>query len=63
MLFKKIFIVIILSLFYSSSFANTPKSTGKYKKWESFAMETDKGKICLSCSVLGIHVNSQIPMR
>jgi hypothetical protein len=48
MLFKKIFIVIILSLFYSSSFANTPKSTGKYKKWESFAMETDKGKICFA---------------
>ena len=28
--------------------ANTPRSTGKYKNWESFTAETDKGKICFA---------------
>ena len=48
MLFKKIFIFIFLLLSSFSSFANTPKSTGKYKNWESFALETEKGKICFA---------------
>ena len=48
MLFKKNFILIILLLFSFSSYANTPKSTGKYKNWESFTVDTDKGKICFA---------------
>ena len=51
MLFKKNFILIFLLLFSFSSFANTPKSTGKYKNWESFTVELDKGKICFAQSV------------
>ena len=27
--------------------AFTPRSTGKYKNWESFVVETDKGKFVL----------------
>lgn len=46
--FKKILILISLVLFTSSSLANTPRSTGKYKNWESFTAETDKGKICFA---------------
>ena len=43
--------IIYFLLFYfiaSNSFANTPKSSGKYKNWESFTMMTDKGKVCFS---------------
>ena len=32
----------------SNSFANTPKSSGKYKNWESFTLTTDKGKVCFA---------------
>ena len=45
MLLKNIFIVFILTVFSLNAFANTPRSTGKYKNWESFAVETDQGKI------------------
>ena len=45
---KKIFIILILCLFSANSFAITPRSTGKYKNWESFVAETDKGKICFA---------------
>ena len=41
---KKIFITLILCLFFVNAFAVTPRSTGKYKNWESFTAETDKGK-------------------
>ena len=51
MLFKKIFVLISLLLFSFSSYANTPSSTGKYKNWESFTVETDKGKICFAQTV------------
>ena len=51
MLFKKIFIFVFLLLFSFSSYANTPRSTGKYKNWESFTLEGDKGKICFAQSV------------
>ena len=50
MLFKKIFI-ILLTVFSLNAFANTPRSTGKYKNWESFVAETDKGKICFAQTV------------
>ena len=48
---KKIFIILILCLFYVNVFAVTPRSTGKYKNWESFIAETDKGKICFAQTV------------
>ena len=48
MLFKKFLIAITFTLFSISAFANTPRSTGKYKNWESFIAETDKGKICFA---------------
>jgi hypothetical protein len=51
MLFKKILIIIVLVAFPLSAFANTPKSTGKYKNWESFVAVTDKGKICFAQTV------------
>ena len=48
MLLKKIIIITVLTVFSLSAFANTPRSTGKYKNWESFSVETDKGKICFA---------------
>ena len=48
---KKTFIVLVLCLFYINVFAVTPRSTGKYKNWESFIAETDKGKICFAQTV------------
>ena len=48
MLFKKFFILVFLVFFAFSASANTPKSTGKYKNWESFTAQTDKGKICFA---------------
>ena len=51
MLLKKIFILITLFLFSINASAVTPRSTGKYKNWESFVAETDKGKICFAQTV------------
>ena len=51
MLFKKKFILVILVLFTFSASANTPRSTGKYKNWESFIAETEKGKICFAQTI------------
>ena len=51
MVVKKIFLLIILLIFSFSAFANTPRSTGKYKNWESFVAETEKGKICFAQTV------------
>jgi len=51
MLFKKILVIVIFSVFSLNAFANTPRSTGKYKNWESFTVEGDKGKICFAQSV------------
>ena len=48
MLLKKIFVLFFLVTFSFSALANTPRSTGKYKNWESFTVETDKGKICFA---------------
>ena len=48
MLFKKILILVYLLIFSSNTFANTPRSTGKYKNWQSFTAETDEGKICFA---------------
>ena len=51
MLFKKFFTLIFFILFSFSVNANTPRSTGKYKNWESFTVETDKGKICFAQTI------------
>ena len=51
MLFKKFFILILFILFSFSASANTPRSTGKYKNWESFTVQTDKGKICFAQTI------------
>ena len=51
MLFKKFFILILFILFSFSATANTPRSTGKYKNWESFTAQTDKGKICFAQTI------------
>ena len=48
---KKIFIILILVSFSINASAITPRSTGKYKNWESFIAETDKGKICFAQTV------------
>ena len=48
MLFKKILVIFVVTVFSLNAFANTPRSTGKYKNWESFIAETDKGKICFA---------------
>ncbi len=48
MFFKKILVFIFFITFSLEAFANTPRSTGKYKNWESFVAETDKGKICFA---------------
>ena len=49
--FKKIFIFLFFLLFTAQASANTPRSTGKYKNWESFSAQTDKGKICFAQSI------------
>ena len=51
MMFKKFFIIFVLIFFSFNAFANTPRSTGKYKNWESFVAETEKGKICFAQTV------------
>ena len=51
MLLKKIIIIAVLTVFSLNAFANTPRSTGKYKNWESFIAETDKGKICFAQTI------------
>ena len=48
MFFKKFLISVFLVLCASNALANAPRSTGKYKNWESFTVETDKGKVCFA---------------
>ena len=47
---KKILLLTFFLIFSFNAFANTPRSTGKYKNWESFVAETEKGKICFAQS-------------
>ena len=42
---------VYILLFYFiglNSFANAPKSSGKYKNWESFTLITANGKVCFA---------------
>ena len=48
---KKYFIFICFVFFVNEAMALTPKSTGKYKNWESFSLTTDKGKICFAQTI------------
>ena len=48
MFLKKIIIITFFFSICSNVMASTPRSTGKYKNWESFVVETDKGKICFA---------------
>ena len=48
---KKLFIFLVFFIFSIDAFAVTPRSTGKYKNWESFVVVTDKGKICFAQSI------------
>ena len=48
MVVRKIFLLTVFIVFSFNALANTPRSTGKYKNWESFVAETDKGKICFA---------------
>ena len=48
MFLKKIIITIFFFSICSNVIASMPRSTGKYKNWESFVAETDKGKICFA---------------
>ena len=48
---KKILTFLFLITFAFQANANTPKSTGKYKNWQSFSVETEKGKVCFAQSI------------
>ena len=51
MKFKILFISLVLAIFLSKSVMAEPKSTGKYKNWQSFVAQTEKGKICFAQTV------------
>jgi hypothetical protein len=51
MKFKFLILYLSIYLFSTVAIANTPKSIGKYKSWESFLLVTDKGKICFAQTV------------
>jgi len=57
---KKIFTFLFLITFTFQAYADTPKSTGKYKNWESFSAETEKGKICFAQSTPTKRVPSSV---
>jgi len=50
MCLKKIFLVLIIILFTSKSFAANPVSSGTFKDWQAFTATTDQGKICFAQS-------------
>ena len=50
MCLKKIFLVLIIVLFTSKSFAANPVSSGTFKDWQAFTATTEQGKICFAQS-------------
>ena len=50
MIIKKIFLISVIVLFASKSFANNPVSSGTFKDWQVFTATTEKGKICFAQS-------------
>ncbi len=51
MKFKILFTSLIFIFFISQAIADSPKSLGKFKNWESFVAETNKGKICFAQTI------------
>ena len=51
MKFKILFIFFLFVIFASKAIADSPKSIGKYKNWQSFAAQTEKGKICFAQTI------------
>tara|TARA_Y100000590_G_C15461992_1_gene916804 strand:- start:393 stop:890 length:498 start_codon:yes stop_codon:yes gene_type:complete len=47
----KLFLITLFFVISVEAIAETPKSVGKYKNWQSFTTNTDKGKICFAQSV------------
>ena len=47
----KLFLITLFFVISVKAIAETPKSVGKYKNWQSFTTNTDKGKICFAQSV------------
>ena len=47
----KLFLIQLFFVISVEAIAETPKSVGKYKNWQSFTTNTDKGKICFAQSV------------
>jgi hypothetical protein len=48
---KILFTSLLFVLFSFKGVAETPKSIGKYKNWQSFIGNTDKGKVCFAQTV------------
>jgi len=48
--FKKIFLSLVIVLFASKTFAANPVSTGTFKDWQVFTVNTEQGKICFAQS-------------
>jgi len=51
MVVKKILLLSFFIIFSFNALANSPKSTGKYKNWESFVAQTENGKICFAQTI------------
>tara|TARA_B100001996_G_scaffold193613_1_gene148241 strand:- start:2973 stop:3470 length:498 start_codon:yes stop_codon:yes gene_type:complete len=47
----RLFLIKLFFVISVEAIAETPKSVGKYKNWQSFTTNTDKGKICFAQSV------------
>ncbi|MFL2887749.1 MAG: hypothetical protein CNC06_00755 [Pelagibacterales bacterium MED-G40] len=47
----RLFLIQLFFVISVEAIAETPKSVGKYKNWQSFTTNTDKGKICFAQSV------------
>ena len=50
MYFKKIFLFLVIVLFASKTFAANPVSSGTFKDWQVFTVNTEQGKICFAQS-------------
>jgi len=51
MKYRNLLILFVFIFFTSELMANNPKSIGKYKNWESFSVQTEKGKICFAQTI------------
>ena len=49
---KTLFIFLFFSAFmFDIAFTEEPKSLGKYKNWEAFSYNDDKGKVCFAQTI------------